>query len=81
MRVNTGFNITNNFRIGENLQVSYRKNSEEPTFDLSFIKDAINSVYGAPEWQPVYDIEGNFAAGDGTSGFILLIRLRKESSR
>mgnify|MGYP000851106706 FL=1 len=71
MRVNTGFNITNNFRIGENLQVSYRKNSEEPTFDLSFIKDAINSVYGAPEWQPVYDIEGNFAAGDGTSGFIL----------
>jgi len=71
-RVNTDFMIGNLVHIGENLQVSYRESTDEPTVGYSWLKDAINSMYGIhAEWLPVYDIKGNFASEDGTHGFYL----------
>lgn len=63
LRSNTSFNITENFRIGENLAFSYTDN---PRIDARSEGSAIGMAMRQQPIIPVYDIRGNFAGSFGS---------------
>lgn len=63
LRSNTSFNITENFRIGENLAFSYTDN---PRIDARTEGSAIGMALRQQPIIPVYDIRGNFAGSFGS---------------
>lgn len=62
IRVNTDFNISENFRVGENLAYSH---SESPQVSALSEGSAIGMSYRQQPIVPVYDIAGNFAGSAG----------------
>jgi len=63
LRSNTSFNITENFRIGENLAFSLTDN---PRVDARSEGSAIGMAMRQQPIIPVYDIRGNFAGSFGS---------------
>lgn len=63
LRSNTSFNITENFRVGENLAFSYTDN---PRIDARSEGSAIGMAMRQQPIIPVYDIRGNFAGSFGS---------------
>ena len=69
VRVNTEFNVKNNIRIGENIQLAYRDNpkiandygngNNNPIQNISFPSSSSNAA--SMSIMPVYDIMGNWA--------------------
>jgi TonB-dependent starch-binding outer membrane protein SusC len=57
-RINTTFKLTNNIRIGENVNLMYRNN---PTFPVNGGFGPIEMALQAPTYLPLYDIAGNYA--------------------
>jgi TonB-linked SusC/RagA family outer membrane protein len=64
VRANTSFTLRDNFRIGENMFVSY---SQSNLGNLNSTESVISDIYRMQPIVPVYDIMGNFAgtAGEG----------------
>jgi len=82
-RVNSQFNFSDNFRIGENLAVASSKGNR-----VSIIgENPINMAYRAQPLIPVYDIAGNFAGtqapslGNGGNAVAALERNRNNISK
>ncbi len=59
-RINTEFNVNNNIRIGENLQLAYRDNPKIATQQGANFNEISNSIT-TPPILPVYDIKGGWA--------------------
>ncbi len=65
LRANSSFSITDRFRIGENITVSYSQAQQAPGYDVN--NGPVASLYRAHPLIPVYDVGGNFA-GSGVGG-------------
>ena len=62
-RVNTQFQVMNNFRIGENLQISYTDNPQSSKLVNGGGRSDAGEAIGFNPAAPVYDIRGNFTGG------------------
>ena len=58
-RINTEFSVNNNFRLGENLQLTY---SDNPRTGDNRFSGEIFSMFGISPILPVYDIKGGWAS-------------------
>ncbi len=65
LRANSSFNITNRFRVGENITISYAEQTIPPGVDVN--NGTIASLYRINPLIPVRDVGGNFA-GSGVGG-------------
>ncbi len=65
LRTNSSFNITDKFRIGENVTISYAEQGIPPGVDVN--DGTIASLYRINPLIPVRDVGGNFA-GSGVGG-------------
>ncbi|AXT62367.1 TonB-dependent receptor [Aquimarina sp. AD10] len=65
LRANSSFNVTDRFRIGENVTISYAEQTIPPGVDVD--DGTIASLYRINPLIPVRDIGGNFA-GSGVGG-------------
>jgi len=57
-RINTGINITDKIRVGENLTINFSNNNN---FLDQSESNVVSWAYRMNPWIPVYDIAGNFA--------------------
>lgn len=57
VRINTGYNVTKNIRVGENAYLYYSENPQIGNIDEN---NTIGMIYAMPPIIPVYDIMGNF---------------------
>lgn len=82
-RVNSQFNVTENFRVGENLAIAISNSNRVEVIG----ENPINMAYRSQPIIPVYDIRGNFAGtqapslGNSQNPVAILERNRNNNSR